>query len=294
MEFSLIETVERLTTSEGINYTPIPYLRLFRADSISQPLHTVYEPSLFIILQGSKSVLVGNQTYVYDRNSYLISSVRLPVSGQILDASPEKPFLSLQIVFDPLHICSMVEKVTLPKQTPNPNTTLAIASQTMDEELSEVIIRLGKLLQKPYEIDVLAPLYQQEILYRLLQSENLNSLRQFAVPESNAARLSKIIPKLHNDLSEPLSIRQLADEAKMSVASFHKHFKSLTAMSPMQYRKSSRLQEAKRLMLLEGMEASEAAFQVGYESPSQFSREYARYFGLPPSKDIKQRQESLS
>ncbi len=294
MEFSLIETVERFTPSEGVNSTPIPYLRLFRADSVSQPLHTVYEPSLFIILQGSKSVLIGNQTYVYDQNSYLLSSVRLPVSGQILEASPEKPFLSLQIVFDPLHICTMVEKITIPKQSPNLNTTLAITSQTMDDELSEVIIRLGKLLQKTQEIEVLSPLYQQEILYRLLQSENLNSLRQFATPKSNAARLSKIIPILHNDLSEPLSIQQLADKAQMSIASFHKHFKALTAMSPMQYRKSSRLQEAKRLMLIEGLEVSEAAFQVGYESPSQFSREYARYFGLPPSKDIKQRQVTLS
>lgn len=287
----LIPIVDKSTQYEGVNQTAIPFVQLFKAYTTSQILHTVYEPSLFIILQGAKIVTLGSHAYRYDPRSYLVSSVHLPVAGQIIEASNELPFLSIQITFTPEQIYKIAEQLNHVNRAESHETSIGISMKEVGFKLIEAVHRLICLLNKPKDIDVLAPIYLQEVLYRLLLSDQAKTLMQFAPIESNAGRIAKSIQLIKKDLYESISIQELADQTGMSVSSFHKHFKIITTMSPIQYRKLTRLQEARQLMLLKHLDVSDAAFQVGYESPSQFSREYARYFGLPPSKDIKKIKE---
>ncbi|MDD5051578.1 MAG: AraC family transcriptional regulator [Sulfuricurvum sp.] len=284
----LIPIVDKSTKYEGINQTAIPFVQFFKAFTTSQILHTVYEPSLFIILQAAKIVTLGSHTYRYDPLSYLVSSVHLPVAGQIIEASEALPFLSVQITFTPEQIYKIAEQLNPINQAESHETSIGISMKEIGHELIEAVHRLICLSNKPRDIDVLAPLYLQEILYRLLLSDQAKTLMQFAPIESNAGRIAKSIQLIQKDLFESITIQELADQIGMSASSFHKHFKNITTMSPIQYRKLNRLQEARRLMLSQHLDVSDAAFQVGYESPSQFSREYTRYFGLSPSKDIKQ------
>lgn len=290
----LIPIVDKSARSEGINQTAIPFVQFFKAYTTSQILHTVYEPSLFIILQGAKIVTLGNHIYQYDPFSYLVSSVHLPVAGRILDASKILPFLSIQITFTPEQIYKIAEQLNSINRVYTHETSIGISMKALEDELIETVHRLICLLNKPTDIDVLAPLYLKEVLYRLLQSDHAKTLMQFASIESNAGRIAKSIQLIKKDLFESISIQELADHVGMSISSFHKHFKIITTMSPIQYQKLNRLQEARRLMLSKHLDVSDASFQVGYESPSQFSREYTRYFGLPPSKDIKKIKEMWS
>lgn len=287
----LIPIVDKSALQEGINQTAIPFVKFFKAFTTSQILHTVYEPSLFIILQGAKIVTLGSHAYRYDPLSYLVSSVHLPVAGQIIEASEISPFLSIQITFTPEQIYKIAEQLNHINQAESHETSLGISTEEVGYELIETVHRLVCLLNKPKDTDILAPLYLQEVLYRLLQSDQAKTLMQFAPIESNAGRIAKSIQLIQKDLFESITIQEMADHVGMSTSSFHKHFKNITTMSPIQYRKLNRLQEARRLMLSQHLDVSDAAFQVGYESPSQFSREYTRYFGLPPSKDIKQMKE---
>ncbi|MDD2838259.1 MAG: AraC family transcriptional regulator [Sulfuricurvum sp.] len=290
----LIPIVDKSTKYEGINQTAMPFVQFFKAFTTSQILHTVYEPSLFIILQGAKIVTLGSHTYRYDPLSYLVSSVHLPVAGQIIEASESSPFLSIQITFTPEQIYKIAEQLNYVNQAESHETSIGISMKEVGYELIEAVHRLICLSNKPTDIDILAPLYLQEVLYRLLQSDHAKTLMQFAPIESNAGRIAKSIQLIKKDLFQSISIQELADHVGMSISSFHKHFKIITTMSPIQYRKLNRLQEARRLMLLKHLDVSDASFQVGYESPSQFSREYTRYFGLPPSKDIKKIKEIWS
>lgn len=290
----LIPIVNKSAQKEGLNQTAIPFVQFFKAYTTSQILHTVYEPSLFIILQGAKIVTLGSHTYRYDPLSYLVSSVHLPVAGQIIEASEASPFLSIQITFTPEQIYKIAEQLSHADRGESHETSIGISMKEVGDELIESVYRLIYLLNKPKDTDVLAPLYLQEVLYRLLQSDQAKTLMQFAPIESNAGRIAKSIQLIQKDLYESISIQELADQVGMSVSSFHKHFKIITTMSPIQYRKLNRLQEARRQMLSKHLDVSDAAFQVGYESPSQFSREYTRYFGLSPSKDIKKIKEMWS
>lgn len=283
-ELALLLQKEAL--NEGLNETSIASVKLFKASCVTEALHTVYEPSLFIIAQGVKQVMLGANTYHYDASSYLVSSMNLPISGQIIEASFEKPFLSIQLCLTPESIFELLSQLPSSKKELLEKTPLAMSVQHVTEELIDAVVRLAKLFQKKEESAILAPLIRKEILYRLLQGNYGAILREFALHGSNANRIAQSIEYITHDISEPLSVEILSHKVGMSISAFHKHFKRVTAMSPIQYQKQLRLQKARELLFTKVNEVGEVAFRVGYESPSQFSREYARFFGNSPQKDL--------
>lgn len=285
--------INRLTNSDGTHTTAIPSLRLIRASNVSEPLHSIYEPSLCVIAQGSKIVMLAHESYQYDSTSYLVASVHLPISGQIIQATQQKPYLCAQLSFSTDEILDIVKESN---QAWNEkfDSGRGILVNRSNPLLLDALLRLVRLLDTPQDISVLAPLIIREILYRILQSEQGALVKQFAMIGSHAQCIAKVIHLINRDFSKTLRIEELAKEVNMSTSSLHNHFKRVTAMSPLQYQKLIRLQEARRLLLSEISEAADAGFQVGYESPSQFSREYARMFGLPPISDVKRLRDSLS
>lgn len=271
--------------NEGLNITSIPNVAIFKASSITEALHTVYEPSVFIIAQGAKIVMLGAHPYCYNATSYLVSSMNLPISGQIVEASFEKPFLSLQLRFSLPHILDLLSSLPSTQES-CVEAPLAMSVHRVSEELIDAVLRLARLFQKSEEAVVLAPLIIKEILFRVLQGNYGAILRQFAHHGSSVNRIVKSIEWIMEDISQPLRVDDVSRKVGMSVSAFHKHFKHVTAMSPLQYQKQLRLQKARELLLTKAHEVGEVAFHVGYESPSQFSREYARFFGLSPQKDL--------
>jgi AraC-like DNA-binding protein len=222
---------------------------------------------------------------VYDAHHYLITSVNLPTVVQIIEASPDKPYLGLRLKFDLREIAQMMVDSNLPKpRTQQSSRGMATGEVTLP--LLTAIQRLVDLLADQQDIPILAPIIQREIIYRLLVGDQGERLRQIASSGSQSNQIARAIDWLKGNFSEPLSIDDLAAKSSMSTSTFHHHFRSMTALSPLQFQKQLRLQEARRLMLTERMDAANAAFQVGYESPSQFNREYNRLFGAPPLRDI--------
>ncbi|MFW2487474.1 AraC family transcriptional regulator N-terminal domain-containing protein [Clostridium chromiireducens] len=278
---------------DGFTSTAIPSLDLIRASDIKEPLHNIYEPSLCIIAQGEKLVLLGEETYKYDSNSYLVASVQLPITGRILHASKECPFLCARLSFSSDQILDIIKEVNKDLSEKSDSVRGMLVSKT-STQLLDAVIRLVNLLNTPNDIPVLAPLFIHEILYRILQDNQGYLIKQFVNKGSNAQSIAKVIKYINDDISKQLRIDDLAEIVNMSPSSLHHHFKKVTAMSPLQYQKQIRLQEARRPLLSEIAEAAEVAFKVGYESPSQFSREYARMFGLPPISDVKNLRQSLT
>lgn len=284
--------IEKHASKEGGSATAVPSLRFFCAIAPSEFLHTLYEPSLCIIAQGSKAVGLGDEMFSYDKHRYLIASVHLPARVQIQEASSEKPYLSLQLTFSMDQILEILKEVDgEAKSMQQPECGLYFGEN--GSLLLDPVVRLVRLLENPSDIGMLEPMITREILYRIVQDKGGAIIRQFAQNGSLAQRIAKAITMITSDLTEPLHIQSLAKEARMSTSSFHHHFKRVTTMSPLQFQKSLRLQEARRLLMVESIEASNVAFQVGYESPSQFSREYARLFGLPPIRDVKRIREAF-
>ncbi|KUP21251.1 AraC family transcriptional regulator [Paenibacillus sp. DMB5] len=286
----LIVLIKRQTPSDGTHISAIPELCLRRASQMSEPMHTVNMPSLYVVVQGSKTAALAGENYVYDPTKYMITSVHLPVIGQITQASPKLPYLSLQLSINPEVILEIIHKSRIQWKG---KTGRGIWVGQSDPLLLDGLLRLTRLLDTPGDIEFLAPLIIREIFYRLLQSEQGSLIRQSAVTGSYAHGISKVIHLIKRDYSKPLVIEELAKEANMSPSSLHKHFKKVTAISPLQYQKAIRLQTARRLLLSEGLEAADAGFRVGYESPSQFSREYVRMFGRPPMSDVKHLRNSF-
>lgn len=285
--------VAKQTLMEGINQSRVPSVRIFKSSRTTQPLNTAYEPSLFVIVQGAKIVLLGNRTIEYDENRYLISSAFLPVSGKITKASEDQPFLSFQIIFSLEKLFEAMDDFSFqPKKVAK--TTLAMQASDVTDVLLDPVLRLVKLAESPEDIPVLESMYLKEILYRLLMTENNLALQQLVFVEGNGYKISKAIAYINERLYERLNVEELAAQVNMSVSTFHKHFKIMTHVSPLQYIKMQRLQNAKKLMVSENMDVSGASFQVGYQSLSQFSREYSSYFGLSPSEDVKQFRENWS
>lgn len=283
---NLLHLIQMQSLKEGINHTLIPSVNIFKSSNTTQTLQTIYEPSLFIIIQGKKLVTINNQTIEYDSSSYLISSSFLPVSGKITQASENKPFLSLQIIFNLKQIFETIEQFSI-KAKKTTHTKLAISSYNITENLLDATYRLVNLLKNPEDINVLSDLYLKEILYRLLISNNNTELKQLAFAEGNAYKVYQTILYINDNLFDLIFIEDLAKSVNMSISSFHKHFKTITSVSPLKYIKIQRLQKAKSLMVSENMDITGASFSVGYQSPSQFSREYTSYFGISPSLDIK-------
>jgi len=235
--------------------------------------------------QGSKRVILGDEAFIYDPSCYLVASVDLPVVGEVLEATAERPYLCVMLRLDLKVIASLLLQADLPPPAAAPTRGLYLTK--MSASMAEAVLRLLRLLDTPEDIAALAPLAECEILYRLLKSEEGWRLHQMLTAHSQARRIAKAIKWIKTHFAEPLRVEDVADQASMSPSSFHEHFKAVTAMSPLQYQKQLRLQEARRLLLSETLDAATVGHRVGYESPSQFSREYSRMFGTPPATDSK-------
>jgi AraC-like DNA-binding protein len=282
---ALAESIARWTEPGDQLVTAIPRLSLWRRDEPTQPESGMYEPGICMTAQGSKRVLLGDDTYVYDAHHFLITSVDLPTVWQIIEASREKPCLGLVLKLDLREISQlMVDSHLPPPRAQHSSRGMATGEVTLP--LLIAFQRLIDLLDEPKDIPILAPLIQREISYRLLVGDQGTRLRQMASVGSQSHQIARAIDWLKGNFSQQLRIDDLATQVNMSASTFHHHFRALTAMSPLQYQKWLRLNEARRLMLTERLDATNAAFQVGYESPSQFSREYSRLFGAPPLRDI--------
>jgi AraC-like DNA-binding protein len=277
--------IARLTEKGELHTTAVPGLSLFRREEPTGPVTGMYEPSVCLVAQGAKRVLLGDDTYVYDAHHYLITSVHLPTVVQIIEASPEKPYLGLRLMLDQREISQLMVDTNLPQPRVQ-QSSRGMATGEVTLPLLTAIQRLIDLLAEQQDIPILAPIIQREIIYRLLVGDQGERLRQIASAGSQSHQIARAIDWLKGNFSQPLSIEDLAAQVRMSSSTFHHHFRAMTALSPLQFQKQLRLQEARRLMLAERMDAATAAFQVGYESPSQFSREYNRLFGAPPFRDI--------
>ncbi|WP_245902248.1 AraC family transcriptional regulator [Gracilibacillus dipsosauri] len=281
----LAELMERFVINDGTHETAIPGLHLVRASQVSEPIYSVYEPSLCVVAQGSKVVILGEESYKYDSASYLTASVHLPITGQVIKATPEKPYLCVNLQLDMNQVFEVIQSMN--QEIPKHSSGRGLVINPKSESLLEAVIRLIKLLETPQDIPVLAASIHHEIIYRVLQNDQNGTLKHFALVGSQYQRIAKVVELLNHEYRKPLKVEELAKEARMSSSSLYHYFKEATGMSPIQYQKQIRLQEARRLLLTENLEAAEAAFQVGYESPSHFSREYRRKFGLSPKRDLK-------
>jgi AraC-like DNA-binding protein len=289
----LADLIEQYAGGDGIHTTAIPRLFMQRASHPPEPFHALYDPAVCIVAQGRKQAMLGESVYVYDPAQYLIVSVDIPVVGQVIEASHEKPFLSLKLRLDRAAIGALMLESDIERagrEQPGPALTVSAVS----DQLLDAVIRLVRLLGSPRDIPVLAPLAEREILYRLLRGDQASRMSQIAFAESKLQQVNRAIGWIKRNFREPFSIDAVAAEARMSSSALHQHFKAVTAMSPLQYQKQLRLQEARRLILTDSRDAASAGHEVGYESPSQFSREYRRLFGAPPVRDIERLRASAS
>lgn len=269
----------------GAHQTAISPLEFMRESSASAAICGVAEPILAIVIQGKKEAMLGEETYQYGAAQYLVVSVDLPLSGFVIEATSDKPYLGFKLNLDPAQLCDIIAQIQ-PGIGKKENSVRGLFVSDADVPLIDCATRLTRLLDTPQDIPFLAPMIIREIYYRLLMGEQSEAVRQIATSGSNMQRIAAVIRRIKANFAESLRIEDLAEQANMSPASFHRHFKEVTSMSPLQYQKQLRLLEARRLMLAENADATNAAYQVGYESPSQFSREYSRMFGAPPIKDI--------
>lgn len=287
---SLIEKWTRTSNQCG-NDTGIPGLRLSRWEAPTPPTSYTHNASICLIAQGKKQVLLGGDSFIYDANHFLISSVNLPITANIMEASKEKPYLGLILELNLQEISQLIVDSDY-SGTQNKEAQKGIAVGTLSQPLLDAFVRLLSLMDEPESIKVLAPVIKREIFYRLLMSEQGSRLNQIVTDGSHSHQISKAIEWLKNNFVKPLSVGELAAYSGMSKSAFYTHFRSMTSMTPLQFQKKLRLSEARRLMLTENLDAMATTFKVGYESPSQFSREYSRLFGSPPSKDIKALREA--
>jgi AraC-like DNA-binding protein len=281
----LAALIAQNSSADSVQATAIERLFLIHSSQPTAPLHALHEPALCIVAQGKKQVMLANELYLYGSDQCLVVSIDLPVVGQVIEATPAVPYLCLRLDLEPgeLGTLMMEAKLDAPgNKRPGPGLSLSRVSP----QLLDAAIRLVRLLETPQDIAILAPLIVREIVYRLLSSEHSAHLRQIALADNRLQSINRAISWLKGNYSKAFRIDEIAREACMSPSALHHHFKSVTAMSPLQYQKQLRLQEARRLMLGQGMDAATASHYVGYESPSQFSREYRRLFGAPPLRDI--------
>lgn len=277
--------VARLTEGREQFDTAISGFSLFRREELTEASCAMYEPSLCMVAQGAKRVILGDDEFIYDARNYLITSVHLPTIVQVMEGSAEKPFLALRLKLDLQQVAQMMADSNLPPPR-RQQANLGMATAEVSVPLLGAIQRLIDLLADEQDIPILAPIIQKEIIYRLLVGDQGMRLRQIALAGSRSHQISKAIDWMRGHYFEPLSVENLARQMGMSASTFHHHFRVMTSLSPLQYQKQLRLREARRLMLVDRQDAATAAFEVGYESPSQFSREYRRHFGAPPQRDV--------
>jgi len=273
----------------------VPGVHAIRRSRVNAELmHGVQQSAFCIVAQGAKSVMVGPDVYEYDASRMIVFSVDVPVASQVTRASPAEPYLCLRIDLDPGRVAALVLKV-FPHGLPPARDSRAVSVTDADANILNAAARLIELMSQPGDAELLAPLVVDEIMIRLLRSPVGTRVAQFGIADSGVQGVAKAISWLRSNFSQSMTVEQLAELASMSESSFHQHFKAVTAMSPLQYQKALRLQEARRLMLSTMMDAGNASRQVGYLSASQFSREYGRFFGNPPTADIARlREETMA
>jgi AraC-like DNA-binding protein len=279
-----LATILARHATDDVTPTPVPGFTLYRfsrGQSAGMPL--IYTPMVCVMAQGEKHVALGDRIFRYSANDYLISSLELPVTGTILHASEKNPYLSFSLAIEPVALSEMV--LNLPPALLPIDPSCALAIGQVDSPLRDACLRIVRLLDEPAMIGPLAPLITREIFYRLLRGQHGSMLRQYFADAGRTAQIPNAIRWIRGHFNKPFSSETLAKAVHMSVPSLNRHFRAVTAMSPLQYQKHVRLQEARRLLIAEGQDAATAAFHVGYASPSQFSREYVRAFGTSPRAD---------
>ena len=276
---SLCELVMRHARGPSTQ-TVIPRVAIGVRTETTMPVMSIYKPMVCLVLQGAKEVRIGDQCLRYDPSNYFITSLDLPARGSVVQASRNHPYAAMSLGLDMEGLASLVAQFAPPPDA----SASGFAINPMTPQLLNAWERLLGLLDQPQDVEVLAPLHEREILYRLLQGPHGGVLRQIATADGRMARVRSAISWIREHYAQTLRIGDLATLAGMSPAAFHRHFKDATALSPLQYQKSLRLQHARQLLVAD-RDASQAGFAVGYESASQFSREYARLFGTPPGRD---------
>ena len=281
----LADLIDRHTHEDGTCATGVDALFMSRYSQSSDFSPSLPQPALCILAQGRKEVRLADEYFAYDPLNYLVVSVSMPISGRVVEISPQHPVLALRLDIDPMDITTLISEAG-PIGVPSRPAGRGVYVEPIDQVMLDALLRLTRLLDTPRDIAMLAPLIRREILYRLLRSHLGYRLYEIATENSQTHRVSRAISWLNGHFQQPLRIDDLAREANLSVSTLHHRFKAMTAMSPLQYQKQLRLNEARRLMLSEGLDASAAGYRVGYESTSQFSREYSRQFGAPPVRDL--------
>lgn len=265
--------------------TGIPRVAMVQGKLPEHMLAAVYDPMVNLILQGSKTMTVGERTLRYDPATYFVMSIELPAVGAVHPASTGEPYLAVSLTLDPMVVSTLLADLPKPADRHDNDPGFSVASTT--PELMDAWVRMLRLMGKPDDIAALAPVYEREILFRVLQGPHGWMLREIAAPDTAMARVNQAIQWIRRDYAEPIRVERLAQRAAMSLSAFHRHFKAVTTLSPLQYQKRVRLLQARMLMVANAKSVTCAAFEVGYESATQFSRDYARVFGLPPAKDAR-------
>jgi AraC-like DNA-binding protein len=286
---ALKEAVGRYMTvngnDDGLFPTAIDGLFLLRASGDVLPHHVIYRPALCLVVQGAKQVMFGDKLFAYDEMQALVVSVEMPGFGRVTRASRDEPYLAIVLEFDVAMLREVMEQLDSPPK-PRGDHGLGVFVDDVGEPLADCILRLIRMLGTPKAIPVLYPSILREICFWLLTGDNGGEVCKLGLPNSHTRRIAEAIYLLRDNFARAVKVEQLAAAARMSPSSFHQHFKMLTSMTPLQYQKHLRLIEARRLMMTDGATVTAAAYQVGYESASQFSREYARMFGAPPKRDV--------
>lgn len=286
----LARVIERHTGTNGVHKTAIPSLSFVRRSTDKDPNYGVYKPSLCITAQGVKEVSVGMQDFRYGPGDYLVASVDLPATSHIIETSPECPYLGFILELTTNEILEVLGDANFSSASEG-NSGRGMFVSRLNSSLFDAVVRLVQLLDTPEDIPTLAPLFTKEVIYKVLKGEHGDTLKKIVVKGNSAYQIKNAIQLIMTNYDKPIRVEQLAETANMSVSAFHKHFKEVAAMSPIQFQKQLKLQEARRLLLSEATDAAAVAYRVGYESPSQFSREYSRMFGLPPIEDMKRLRE---
>jgi AraC-like DNA-binding protein len=278
---------------DGFHETDIDRLGFGRESLVGAAMHGVTSPMLAIVVQGRKDTLLGEETYHYGAADYLVISIDLPIHGFTVEATPDRPYLGLKLDLNPRELCEMISMESVAIEIKKETSVRGFFVTTAEASLLDCVLRLVKLLDTPQDISILAPMIIREIYYRLLTGAQSEAVRQIATLGSNMQRIAEVLNWMKTNFAQPMRIEEIAEMAGMSSSSFHHHFKNVTSMSPLQYQKQLRLLEARRLMFAENINAVTASDRVGYASPSQFSREYARMFGAAPIGDIQRLRRLL-
>jgi AraC-like DNA-binding protein len=293
MEGDRAELAERLARAMPGDGTADaqPGVNLGRFSRPTELHHGFLEPCFCVIAQGAKTLTLGEDVFRYNPSHYMVATVGVPMTAQVVEATPERPYLGLRLELDPAVVASVMVESGLPQRGGGNGSVRALAVSPFDSDLLDATLRLVRLIERPDEYHALAPLVEREIVYRLLTGAQGARMRHLATVGGHAHRMVRAVAKLRENFDKPLRIESVAREMRMSVSGFHAQFKAVTNMSPLQYQKHLRLQEARRLMLGANLDAAEAGYRVGYEDPAYFSRDYKRHFGEPPMRDVERLRE---